>query len=433
MRDLSIMGASSTCISDEQLLLKKEAYNRKHNIFRYLALLFICLLYAYFFGGFFPYTILYLIVLMPLISILHLIITVTMLRISEQLNDRTFVKGETASYRLILQNTSFLYIPYINVQMYIEGQYILKDLKNMKLSLMPFSTHEFKYEMPLLYRGRYDIGIKLIKIYDLLGIFSYSFSPFEKKSILVKPRIVNINYKDVPVAHITEGEMSSGYKEIGNDEIKNIRSYVYGDSFRKIHWKLSSKIGKMMVKETSNELDNNVLIYLNLQNSFKTDEAKLKDEDCLIEELVAQINYFIKCNIPATLCYFKNELQSLRASTVSEFQSIYQLLSEIKFYQIDPEINYIDYLAETELACNLVYIFTIVLDGDIIKNALKLKNKGFDVELYYIHAKDSTDDNKAYQEISDILGKNNIRSYKLDPTIIELEHFKKTDKVDVEA
>lgn len=412
-----------TRLDDETSMENREASNWKRNILRYLAVLFASLTYAYFFGGFFPYTLLYLMMALPLMSLVHMIITCFLFRISERLNERTFIKGECASYHLILQNSSFLYMPYITITMYMEGQFICKSLKSMRLSLAPFSTREYQYDMPLLFRGRYDIGVKSIRIHDLLGLFSYKINPLEKKSILVKPRIVDIQYKDVPVARISEGDLTSGYKEAGNDEIVDIREYVYGDSIRKIHWKLSTKLEKTMVKETRNELDNDVLVIINLEKPAKMDEASLIDEDCLIEEVVSQINYLIKRNVPVKLCYFKEESFCMKASTPTEFQAIYQFLSEVKFNQTSANHDYLDSFTDAEHNSNLVYLFTVSLDGDIMSKAFHIKNKGFDLELFYLHLKGVEDNPEASQDLADVLIKNNIRALKLAPSILEVEGF----------
>ncbi len=420
-RSLRSMKKPLISFEDDPLLENKESSNTKQNILRYIGVLFCCLTYAYFFGGFFPYTLLYLVLALPVMSLLHLFFVCFFFRISERLNERTFIKGEYASYHLLLQNSSIFFMPYITIRMYMEGQFICKSLKSMRISLPPFASRQFQYDMPLLFRGRYDIGVKSIKINDLLGMFSYTLHPMEKKSILVKPRIVDIMYKDVPVARISEGDLSSGYKESGNDEVMDIRQYVYGDSYRKIHWKLSTKLEKTMVKETRNELDNDVLILLNLQKPEKIDEKALLEEDCLIEEVVSQIHYLIKRNVPVKLCYFKDQSLVLRASTTQEFQAMYQFLSEIKFNQTNNEHEDLDYFTDNEHNSNLVYLFTVVLDGDLMGKTFHIKNKGFDVELFYIRLKGAEEDEEASKELADILIKNNIRVWKLEPSVLEIE------------
>ncbi len=407
---------------DDIEVSKKESKNRKRNIYRYLLLLFAALVYAYFFGGLFPYTLLYLVIAMPIVSAVHLFVTVGFFRLSEKVSERTFIKGEYASYSLILMNSSIFYMPYITIHMQMEGQFILKGLRTTRMSLPPLTTREFKFDMPLLYRGRYEIGVNRIEIQDILGMFSYSIKPYELKSILVKPRLVSMDYKNMPFARISEGDLASGFQEVGNDEVRDIREYAYGDSLRKIHWKLSSKLSKTMVKDTRNELDNDVLVILNLSKPEKMSEEWLVKEDCIIEELVTQIYYLLRRNIPVKLCFFSNGPHTLRSTTIHDFKSVYQTLSEIKFDQEKSFNDIMDYFTDMELNSNLVYIFSNVIDPDMVSKAIAIKNKGFDLELYYTKIKDVADnDLKASSDLIELLIKSGIQGYHLQPRPLDVK------------
>jgi uncharacterized protein (DUF58 family) len=54
------------------------------------------------------------------------------------------------------------------------------------------------------------------------------------------------------------------YKHVkGNDvsEILQIKDYVRGDSIKSIHWKMSAKMGKLMVKELDTPNDNSIMVF----------------------------------------------------------------------------------------------------------------------------------------------------------------------------
>lgn len=404
----------------------KEKYNRESNILRYCLIFLSCLIYAYFFGGFFPFTLLYLVIALPVMSLIHLVIVYILFKVSQQLNDRVFVKGEHASYRLHLENASFFYIPYITINMFIEGQVICKKMKSLRLSLPPFSKRNYEYDMPLYYRGLYDIGVSSIELSDLLGLFTFTIYPHEIKSILVRPRIVQIHSLGEPEAKITEGSRSKEHNDTGNDEIVNIRDFAYGDSFRKIHWKVSSKLNKAMIKETKNEQDNDSIFVLNLFRHEVLDEDSLLREDGLIEELVSNINHHLNKNLTLKLCFFKGEPQTIRAISCYDFQNIYQILSEVKFNQDYSFIQSLDYFIENERHGNLLFIYTVRLNADIVDKLLKLKNKGFDIQLYFVEFEGIDFNESKWQDISDILVRNEIHAYRLIPTkidekIIEME------------
>jgi hypothetical protein len=409
-----------TAKDDEIILKEREFSNRKRNIARYFVMLLVCFIYAYLYGGFFPYTLLYLTLSLPIMSLLYLVVICTCFKLSERINERIFVKGSHASYHLILENSSPLYMPFITVRFYMDGQIICKNLKSLRISLAPLSKRELDYSIPLLFRGKYDVGVKSIQISDILGLFSHTIHSYEKKSILVKPRILDIQYDDSLSARISEGKLSYEYNEAGNDDISNIRDYAYGDSFRKIHWKLSSKFGKPLVKETRNELDNDAVIILNLNGPDTKDEEALLKEDCIIEEVVSQVNFLLKKNIPVKLCFFKDGPFTLRVSTPMEFQTFYMLLSELKFNQKKDFAEVLGYFASNEQSSNLMYLYSVELDGDALSKALQIENYGINIELFYISISDiERDDAEAYRNMADMLIKNNIRSKRLEPLVLE--------------
>lgn len=396
----------------------KEKFNRESNILRYCLIFLSCLIYAYFFGGFFPFMLLYLSITLPVMSLIHLVIIFVLFKVSQQLNERVFVKGEHASYRLHLENASIFYIPYITINMFIEGQVICKKMKSLRLSLPPFSTRNFEYDMPLFYRGLYDIGVSSIELSDLLGLFTFTIYPLEIKSILVRPRIVPIHSLGDPALKITEGSHSKEHNETGNDELVNIRDYAYGDSFRKIHWKISSKLNKNMVKETKNEQDNDAIFVLDLYKHEVLDESSLLREDCLIEELVSNINHHLNKNMSLRLYFYKGNLQTIRATSYIDFQNVYQILSEVKFNQDCNLIQALDYFIENEQHGNLLFVFTERLNADMVDKILKVKNKGFDIQLYFVQFEGIDFDESKWQDISDILVRNAINAYRLVPSII---------------
>lgn len=408
------------------------------NLMLYLALLIACFSYALNYGGFFPYTLLYLTLFLPVMNLFHLLITAKMLRMSERLNSRIFIKGETVNYRFTLNNTSCFYMPYIDIHMHTETRIIFEGLKDVRVSVAPFSVRQIKYDFPLALRGKYSIGVERVRIHDLMGLFTFTFHPREKKYILVKPRILNRGYNIIPDSHAYEGQQNLESRKHGNDELSDIRKYVYGDSLKKIHWKLSAKLDKTMVRETFSEPDNSAVIFFNLNSTLYKDNSELMDkdtllkEDCLIEELVAEINHLFKNHIPIKLLFNKDSLNCMSISSLAEFNSTYEYLSELNFNHLEHNSKDLDFSNSMEGDGSLKYIFTLTLDGDMVDEILKLSNKGANVTLYYIDYK--SDDDKSeedmFEKIQEVFEKSGIRAVRLEPCMdwLESQQFDMQDK-----
>lgn len=118
--------------------------------------------------------------------------------------------------------------------------------------------------------GEEHISCKEIVLYDVFGIVSMRLTPMTEKMVVVVPQSVPIQLLDQTVSSgNSEGEQND-YRKRGNDfsEVFDLREYQTGDDVRAIHWKLSSKIDKLVVKEAgySTHYDTVVLFDVGLGN-----------------------------------------------------------------------------------------------------------------------------------------------------------------------
>jgi uncharacterized protein (DUF58 family) len=401
----------------------------QRNRIRYILLVGGVFIYAFFFGGFFPYTLLYLVLGLPLMSFFALALAHFQFKINERLNSRVFTKGERAAYQLQMNNDSIFLMPYVTVHMYMEGQTICSSMRSMRISLPPLSKREFTYDIPLRYRGRYTIGVRHIEIQDVLGIFRLRIHTLENKSILVKPRIQKSSYMHVPSAMVSEGNTTAGLYEQGQDETVNIREYRVGDSLRNMHWKLYAKMCRPMIRELKNELDNDILFLVNLDKPNIVNESILQKEDCLVESIVSAAHHLILRGLPVRLCYYREEPMVVRAQTPGDFMKIYETLSEMKFKQNIPFQDIMSFFVEASTEKTMICIYTMSLTGAIMDQSLIIKNRGYDLELTYI---DLPDRNAPFgtdsDNLTDLLLKNGITAYHIHPEPLEMDDAKPVQK-----
>lgn len=127
------------------------------------------------------------------------------------------------------------------------GRSTLQELK------IPGTLLQEQYEIQFqpVSCGEEHIICREIVCYDIFGITSIHLKPLTEQVVTVVP-------KPVPV-QLIEGEIPAGqregeqfdYTKKGNDrtEVYDLRDYLPGDDVRSIHWKLSGKIDKLLVKE----------------------------------------------------------------------------------------------------------------------------------------------------------------------------------------
>ena len=99
--------------------------------------------------------------------------------------------------------------------------------------------------------GEETISCKFIECYGVFDICRVRIKPFPDQHIVVVPReTMTTLEEDKHSWGLLDGEQTDTRKK-GNDaaEVYDIREYQNGDDIRSIHWKLSSKVDKILVKE----------------------------------------------------------------------------------------------------------------------------------------------------------------------------------------
>lgn len=139
----------------------------------------------------------------------------------------------------------------------------------------PFSSKKFTYELKSEHIGNIDFSIKKAEIYDFFSLWKFSKHLGVSKIIPIYPETVGVSSTIRPNNFfIGEADKFSKAKA-GDDpsEIFNIREYTEGDKLNKIHWKLTSKTDKCLVKEYSLPVSDNIFIYLDLKIPDFSDES----------------------------------------------------------------------------------------------------------------------------------------------------------------
>ena len=98
--------------------------------------------------------------------------------------------------------------------------------------------------------GAYSYKISKLKVYDLLGFFHFNLNINKDIEFLVKPSPEMPGYMPDMFGFKAKNLRKSGKP---NSEIYDIRDYQPGDPVKSIHWKMSAKKDKYLVKEPLEE------------------------------------------------------------------------------------------------------------------------------------------------------------------------------------
>ncbi len=180
--------------------------------------------------------------------------------------------------------------------------------------------------------GNVAITVEKVRIYDYLNIFAWTIGKhFETQNVLVLPPVKEMYLgKDKWYNETSEdSDRFSLYKK-GDDpsEIFDIREYVDGDKIQRIHWKLSSKTGELMVKEGSLPLTREMHIFIDLCAAGQREERNHKI-NLLIQGIYSIAMFMIEHGIPQAYIWYDRKNGVIREYSVEQEEQLYWMFQEL--------------------------------------------------------------------------------------------------------
>lgn len=176
-------------------------------------------------------------------------------------------RGQEAKATLTVSNPGKL--PIIKCKSKVTAENLLngkKDDLNADFSIWPGKTDRMDFAVKDDHCGLLRITAEDAEISDPLGIFRRK-AVFDKGSETVcsmyyLPQIseLTISPEDVSTYDMESYKYSQSQKGSDPSEMFDIKAYGEGDSYKAIHWKLSSKLDEIMVREHGLPIENRVLV-----------------------------------------------------------------------------------------------------------------------------------------------------------------------------
>ena len=111
--------------------------------------------------------------------------------------------------------------------------------------------------------GRLRVTVENAKLYDCFGLIGIPLNCREKCHITVQPNgfETNISLADSLGGLAESGQYSQYHPGTDMTETFQLREYVPGDSPRQIHWKLSGKLDRLIVRDPGLPIIHDVLVF----------------------------------------------------------------------------------------------------------------------------------------------------------------------------
>lgn len=212
------------------------------------------------------------------------------------------VVGKREGFHFLLNVHSHIMVPLGKVVMWIQLTNTATG-EQQKKRICFHGTGDLKLSSE--YCGCVECVVLSAWCYDLFGILPVFIACNTKKRIVVMPDTFPVEVDNI----LSYSELDDCTEYIpdkkGNDrtEILQIREYVPGDSIQQIHWKLSGKLEKLIVRDPSEPANHEVMVFLDRGGKM----AAPAEADALMEAVTSVCQGFTEAGQPFCLAWNEEE------------------------------------------------------------------------------------------------------------------------------
>jgi len=145
-------------------------------------------------------------------------------------------------------------------------------------------------------RGVYSAGPIRITSGDPFGLFRMTRKYGEKQRLVILPQPEELPYFWVPAAQLPGEGVVHKRTHYVTPNASGIREYYPGDSYNRIHWKSTARLGRPMVKTFEMDPTSNIWIVLDLDQYVQAGEGDESTEEYGVRIAASLAYHFMQSN-----------------------------------------------------------------------------------------------------------------------------------------
>lgn len=288
----------------------------RNRVFYILLLLFMTAVYI-FTNTWYTVTMLGLCVLLPILSLILMLLSRRGLSI--RLEVPGTVEKENAAVTWHFENSSIFPVARVTMRVRMENQ-MTGSAKTRKVNATVGGKAAVSAKLLLVNSkvGTVLFETTRIRVYDAFGLFAFRKADLPPKATVVYPELRDAAvYMEKPIETTGDGARYAPDRP-GQDvsEIFTLREYAAGDEIRKIHWKLSSKIDKTMVRDFSLPLNYSVFLLMELT------KGKEDVVDTVVELYLSLSRALLENGINHNLAWYDAGEGSFHVRELDDFENL---------------------------------------------------------------------------------------------------------------
>lgn len=281
--------------------------------FEYGLLLLAAVVFHIFIVDYISFWILAFLIMLPLVSMLITALGMRGVTAELLIKNTPIQKNEALPIQLKIYSKSFFLACRVRVKLTIRNESLQQEQTRTFFITANDSGQTVEQVISSQYCGMLSCSIAELRIYDALGLFSFSKKTESNYFIVVLPSVYPLMAINSAFLQDLQNNSPSRIMK-GNDpsEIIDIREYRDGDRLAKIHWKLSDKYDQLMVKDFGDPYSNNVLMLFDLNG---TNNEQL---DGLLDAVYSISNFLLKNQIAYEMEWYDSLHERLVHNSITE-------------------------------------------------------------------------------------------------------------------
>lgn len=243
-------------------------------------------------------------------------------------------KGRTCTLRLRAENSGLLPQPRILVRLHCENLLTGEQTElRLRLAAPGRGSGEACAELESACCGMLRLRVRTAHACDLFGLAGFRIAAPETFQVPILPRTFEPRINLPLLAGHSEDSDLYSMERPGRDfsETFQIRDYRDGDSPRQIHWKLSGKMDRMIVRDPSLPLERSVLLL------WERRGGSAAQSDALCEALVSVLRALLALGVSCRVAWTDPDAQGCALCEVREEAELYALLPRLLSAAPQPE------------------------------------------------------------------------------------------------
>lgn len=279
-------------------------------------------------------------------------------------------KGQIATGALTVTNQGCLPKPRLSITVSCRNLRTGEALiSTVALSLLPKQKKQLDFTFSCPHCGKVELETVDVKSADVFGLFSRPLPCTAKAEFTIVPQLfepaISLNSHDMAIPDSDIYASASPGSDPG--EIFSVREYVPGDAIRRIHWKLSEKMDRTMVREFGLPVVNEIALLL------ETAGAQTADETDAITEIFASISAaLIGADIRHHVFWRDGQTNELRDYNITAGDDFALMLEEL--LELPPKKDGSAAQQFMEVHPHCPYAHVIIVGGQIPAGAQDLYN-----------------------------------------------------------